>query len=208
MAGLGSTGSWGKGKHIGTHSGADLCTHMTTSFWPTPLPFGQRAARPYARGVGPTVGAHEASQCSQLRLTNLPSPPGRQYYRSSRQTAASNRFPAAHRPLAWSEHVAFLRYRLTPHRCLLASPPPKPRLLAALDGCWRGLCHLCKPLAGRYRPTAAANGGKGATRRGRGGGHQRPRFACHPSRPRISLRCPCRPNRSLARYRLCVAHRK
>ena len=104
--------------------------------------------------------------------------------------------------------VAFLRYRLTPHRRLLASPPPKPRPLAVLDGRWRGLCHLCKPLTGRYRPPAAANGGKGATRRGRGGGRQRPRFPCHPRRPRIAQWWLSRLNGPLARYGPCVAHRK
>jgi hypothetical protein len=181
---------------------------MTTPFWPTPLPFGQRAARPYARGVGPTCGPHEASQCSQPRLTNQPSPPGRQYYSISRLTAASSRFPAAPPAVDVVRIVRFLRHRLAPHRRLSASPPPKPRALTALDGRWRGLCHLCKPLDGRYRPAAAAIGGKGATLRGRGGGHQRPRFACHPRRPRIALRWLCRLNGTLARCGPCVAYRK
>ena len=127
-----------------------------------------------------------------------------------KQSPNCSQQPTSRRPPAVGvvRIVAFLHYRLTPHRRLLASPPPKPRLLAALDGCWRGLCHLCKPLADRYRPTAAANGGKGATRRGRGGGHQRPRFACHPSRPCIALRWLCQPSGPLARSRLCVANRK
>ena len=208
MAGLGSTGPQGKGKDIGTHSGAGLCTHMTTPFWPTPLPFGQRAARPYARGVVPTVGPHEASQCSQPRLTSQSSPPGRQYYSSSRLTAASSRFPAAHRPLTCQKLLRYWARELTHHRRLLASPPPTPRPLAVIDGRWRGLCHLCKPLTGRYRPPAAANGGKGATRRGRGGGRQRPRFPCHPRRPRIAWWWLSRLNGPLARYGPCVAHRK
>ena len=115
MAGLGSTGPWGKGKDIGTHSGADLCTHTTIPFWPTPLPFGQRAVWPYARGVVPTVGPHEASQCSLPRLINQPLPPGRQYYSSSCLTATSSQFPVAHRPLTLSELSAFcaIVWRLT-----------------------------------------------------------------------------------------------
>ena len=147
----------------------------------------------------PTVGAHEASQCSLPRLINQPLPPGRQYYSSSCLTATSSQFPVAHRPLTLSELSAFcaIVWRLT--GAFRRVPLPKPRP----DGRWRGLCHLCKPLTGRYRPAAAA-----ITRRGRGGGHQPARFSCHHRRSRIALRWLCLLHGPVARYGPCVAHRK
>ena len=168
MAGLGSTGPWGKGKDIGTHSGADLCTHMTTPFWPTPLPFGQRPVRPYARDVVPTVGPHEASQCSQPRLINQPSPPDRQYYISSRLTGASSRFPAAHRPLTWSELSAFCAIGWGASQAPFGEPPAK----TAATGCaGRLLARALPPLQATDRPLPPY--GRYQWREGR-----------HPSRPR------------------------